>query len=152
MESHLARSAGSRGPAGGVMGSIIVPAVWIGWRERWRGRGWVKGWGEKPWKKKRRGGDTSITCALPDPSFPPSVSPQTEPLSERRGIFPQADAHPPPLFEIAFSPFLETWKLNCDNLFLFCVSPLFGNVKEFLKRVFFCCLFTDKRHNNNKKI
>lgn len=31
MESRLVRSAGSRGPAGGVMGSVIVPAVWIGW-------------------------------------------------------------------------------------------------------------------------
>lgn len=31
MESHLVRSVGSRGPAGGVMGSVIVPAVWIGW-------------------------------------------------------------------------------------------------------------------------
>lgn len=31
MESRLVRSVGSRGPAGGVMGSVIVPAVWIGW-------------------------------------------------------------------------------------------------------------------------
>lgn len=35
-ESRLVRSAGSRGPAGGVMGSVIVPAVWIG---RWGGGG-----------------------------------------------------------------------------------------------------------------
>lgn len=69
MESRLVRSAGSRGPAGGVMGSVIVPAVWIGW-------GGVKGWGEKPWKKGR-GGDTSITCAPSDPSLPLSLRGQT---------------------------------------------------------------------------
>lgn len=68
MESRLVRSVGSRGPAGGVMGSVIVPAVWIGWG--------VKGWGEKPWKK-RRGGDTSITCAPSDPSLPLSLHGQT---------------------------------------------------------------------------
>lgn len=31
MESRLVRSVGSRGPAGGVMGSVIVPAVWKRW-------------------------------------------------------------------------------------------------------------------------
>lgn len=46
------------------MGSVIVPAVWIG-------RG-VRGWGEEPWKKGR-GGDTSITCAPSDPSPPLSM-------------------------------------------------------------------------------
>lgn len=30
--------------------------------------------------------------------------------------FPQADAHPPPLFEIAFAAFPELHKLNCNNL------------------------------------
>ena len=68
MESRLVRSVGSRGPAGGVMGSVIVPAVWLGWG--------VKGWVEKPWKKGR-GGDTSITCAPSDPSLPLSLHGQT---------------------------------------------------------------------------
>lgn len=35
MESRLVRSVGSRGPAGGVMGSVIVPAVWIAGRGNW---------------------------------------------------------------------------------------------------------------------
>lgn len=75
MESRLVRSVGSRGPAGGVMGSVIVPAVWIAGRGNW-GAGWKDGV-RNPGKKKRRGGDTSITCALADPSLPLSLHGQT---------------------------------------------------------------------------
>lgn len=37
----------------------------------------AKGWGEKPWNKKKKGGDTSITCAPSDPSLPLSLHGQT---------------------------------------------------------------------------
>ena len=47
-----------------------------------RAAGERKGW-EAP-EKKGRGGDTSITCALPDPALSLSVSPWTDPLSEGR--------------------------------------------------------------------
>lgn len=50
MESRLVRSVGSRGPAGGVMGSVIVPAVWIAGRGNW-GAGWKDGV-RNPGKKK----------------------------------------------------------------------------------------------------
>lgn len=110
MESRLVRSVGSRGPAGGVMGSVIVPAVWIGWR--WWG-GWEGGW--VALEKKREGrGHLNYLCS-PWP-LSPSVSPWTDPLSERRGTFPQADAHPPPLFQIALAPSPVLPKLNCNNL------------------------------------
>lgn len=121
MESRLVRSVGSRGPAGGVMGSVIVPAVWIGWG--------VKGWGEKPWKKREGRGHLNYLCSLWPLS--PSVSPWTDPLSERRGAFPQADAHPPPLFKIAFAPFPELQKLNCNNLLSTSFLLLFVAVKYF---------------------
>lgn len=107
MESRLVRSVGSRGPAGGVMGNVIVPAVWIGWG--------VKGWGEKPWKKREGRGHLNYLCSLWPLS--PSVSLRTDPLSERRCTFPQADAHPPPLFNIAIAPFREMQKLNCNIFF-----------------------------------
>lgn len=107
MESRLVRSVGSRGPAGGVMGNVIVPAVWLGWG--------VKGWGEKPWKKREGRGHLNYLCSLWPLS--PSVSLRTDPLSERRCAFPQADAHPPPLFNIAIAPFCEMHKLNCNIFF-----------------------------------
>lgn len=54
--------------------------------------------------EKREGrGHLNYLCSLWPLS--PSVSPRTDPLSERRGIFPLADAHPPPLFQIAFYSF-----------------------------------------------
>ena len=66
--------------------------------------------------EKREGrGHLNYLCSLWPRS--PSVSLWTDPLSERRGAFPQADAHPPPLFEIAFAPSAELQKLNCNNLF-----------------------------------
>ncbi len=129
MESRLVRSVGSRGPAGGVMGNVIVPAVWIGWG--------VKGWGEKPWKKREGRGHLNYLCSLWPLS--PSVSPRTDPLSERRGTFPQADAHPPPLFKIAFAPFPELQKLNCNNLlsnaFLLYLSLSKKNVNFLFKKI-----------------
>lgn len=56
MESRLVRSVGSRGPAGGVMGSVIVPAVWIAGRGNW-GAGWKDGV-RNPGKKKKGGEGT----------------------------------------------------------------------------------------------
>lgn len=92
------------------MGSVIVPAVWIG-QEMGRKDG-----AQNPGiKKKGKGGDTSITCAPSDPALPLSLHGQTCCL--RGGaLFPQAHAHPPPLFEIAFAPFSERRELNCNNL------------------------------------
>lgn len=101
MESRLVRSVGSRGPAGGVMGSVIVPAVWIGWG--------VKGWGEKPWKKGR-GGDTSITCAPSDPSLPLSLHGQTHCL--RGGAHFHRQMHIPLLCSRQHSLLF----LSCRNL------------------------------------
>lgn len=75
MEQRLVRSAGSWGPAGGVMGSVIVPAVWIG-QERGPKDG-ARNPGIKKKKREGRGGDTSITCAPSDPSLPLPLHGQT---------------------------------------------------------------------------
>lgn len=56
MESRLVRSVGSRGPAGGVMGSVIVPAVWIGWG----GEDGVR----SPGKKREGRGHLNYLCSL----------------------------------------------------------------------------------------
>lgn len=114
-ESRLVRSAGSRGPAGGVMGSVIVPAVWIG-----QGcGGWVGG--VRSPGKKGKGGDTSITCAPSDPSLPLSLYGQAHCL--RGGALFYRQLHiPPPLFKTGFTPFPKLQKLNCINLSLMCFS------------------------------
>lgn len=67
-----------------------------------------------PGKKREGRGHLNYLCS-PWP-LSPSVSPWTDPLSERRGTFPQADAHPPPLFQIALAPSPVLPKLNCNNL------------------------------------
>lgn len=112
MEQRLVRSAGSWGPAGGVMGSVIVPAVWIG-----QERG-PKDGARNPGIKKKEGGKgrghLNYLCSL-WPLSPPA-SPRTDLLFEGRGTFPQADAQPPPLFQTAFAPFSKRREFNCNNL------------------------------------
>lgn len=128
MEPHLARSVGSRGPAGGVMGSVIVPAVWIGWG--------VKGWGEKPCKKGR-GGDTSITCAPSDPSLPLSLHGQTHCL--RGGAHFQRQMHIP----LFCSRYHSLLLLSCRNLIATGWSVMhFSFICRCQQiKAFFCCVF-----------
>lgn len=107
MESRLVRSAGSRGPAGGVMGSVIVPAVWIG----------LGGWKDGVRSPGKKGGEgTPQLPVLPLTPLSLCLSADRPTVWEAGPHFPQADAHPPPLFEIAFAAFPELHKLNCNNL------------------------------------